>query len=232
MFVEAQGGKASKLHSNRRCLHKRVTGPPALVTGTIPVEGGETLYIEVGVAGYQLCNGWSGFNGGGGGAAAYIGGYDEYVAAGGGGGASDVRTTPREAGLSPDTRLIRCWRRWRRWRLGRPRVATPVNTAAKGRTAGGRLGALFAGGLAAEGCGGLFGGDGSLGEGGGGTAYVPFSQPSGGGGGGYDGGGAGGAGCYGGGGGGGGGSSLAPANGTAQIAPGPYRRRLRCHLLP
>jgi hypothetical protein len=69
-------------------------GLPAEVSGNISVHGGEILYIEVGGDG---TSGSGGFNGGG------PGGEE---GAGGGGGASDVRTAPRSAGLSPDTRLI------------------------------------------------------------------------------------------------------------------------------
>ena len=73
-------------------------GAAAQVTGTIHVTPGETLYVEVGGNG-QNGNpdgggiGGGGFNGGAAGGA-------------GGGGASDVRTSPRAQGLSPDDRML------------------------------------------------------------------------------------------------------------------------------
>ncbi|MBV9046845.1 MAG: hypothetical protein JOY58_01160, partial [Solirubrobacterales bacterium] len=71
-------------------------GAGAVVSGTLSVSGGESLYVEVGGAGGQAGRGGTpGFNGGG------TGNGD----AGGGGGASDVRTAPRSAGLSPDRRV-------------------------------------------------------------------------------------------------------------------------------
>ena len=70
----------------------------ALTGGATVVTPGQTLYIEVGGNGQSQAEGGAGgFNGGG--AATGEGG-------GGGGGATDVRTSPRADGLSPDTRLI------------------------------------------------------------------------------------------------------------------------------
>ena len=69
-------------------------GLAAEVSGVIDVHPGEILYIEIGEEG-KASEG--GFNGGGAGRG---------EAAGGGGGATDVRTAPRSAGLSPDTRLV------------------------------------------------------------------------------------------------------------------------------
>jgi hypothetical protein len=67
--------------------------------GTGTFTSGQTLFIEVG--GTSAVGG-SGFNGGGAGGVAAPGGN----AGGGGGGASDVRTRPLVAGLSPDPRFI------------------------------------------------------------------------------------------------------------------------------
>jgi hypothetical protein len=70
-------------------------GHGAEVSGELGVTPGRTLYVEVGGAPSHsdaIENG--GFNGGG------AGGFE------GGAGASDVRTAPREQGLSPDTRLL------------------------------------------------------------------------------------------------------------------------------
>ena len=65
------------------------------VAGPASVNPGQTLFIEVGGDGKsQAAGGAGGFNGGG------------SASGGGGGGASDVRTSPRSAGLSPDKRLI------------------------------------------------------------------------------------------------------------------------------
>jgi hypothetical protein len=73
-------------------------GAAAQVTGKLSVTPGETLYVEVGGDGQDgnpkgggLASG--GFNGGAPGGA-------------GGGGASDVRSSPRSDGLTPDNRLI------------------------------------------------------------------------------------------------------------------------------
>ena len=74
-------------------------GAAARVGGQLEVSPGKTLYVEVGGDGHNggLSGGAGGFNGGG--AAGNTG-------AGGGGGGSDVRTSPRSVGLSPDDRLI------------------------------------------------------------------------------------------------------------------------------
>jgi hypothetical protein len=68
-------------------------GAPAEVTGQISVTPGQTLYVEVGGSPTGRLGG---FNGGGAGG----------KGAGGGGGASDVRTAPRTAAGSLNTRLI------------------------------------------------------------------------------------------------------------------------------
>ena len=181
-------------------------GAPARVSADLPVTAGGVLYVEVAGNGESAENGGAGgFNGGGVGAAG--GG------AGGGGGASDVRSSPRSAGLFPDPRLI---------------VAAAGGGAAEG--AGGAAGSNGGEGNAAgegggagtssiggtHGTGGCGDGiDGQLGLGGnGGVSSVQAKNGAGGGGGGYYGGGGGGAGCMSGGGGGGGGSSLVPAGGS------------------
>ncbi len=75
-------------------------GAAAEVGGDLTVTPGETLYVEVGGDGHsELEGGGGGFNGGGAGGPVPFG-------AGAGGGASDVRTAPIAAGLSPDTRLL------------------------------------------------------------------------------------------------------------------------------
>ncbi|MGH8301075.1 MAG: Ig-like domain-containing protein, partial [Steroidobacteraceae bacterium] len=64
-------------------------GQGAQVSGTIAVTPGQTIYLEVGGDGASA---WSAS--------------DDGDFSGGGGGASDVRTAPASAGLSPDTRLL------------------------------------------------------------------------------------------------------------------------------
>ncbi len=72
-------------------------GSGAVVMAQLTVTAHETLYVEVGGAGSDLGGqGGAGFNGGGKGSRL----------AGGGGGATDVRTAPRSAGLSPGRRLL------------------------------------------------------------------------------------------------------------------------------
>ncbi len=76
-------------------------GVGAVARAKVSVTAGESLYIDVGGQGGTMANrGAGGFNGGGNG-----GGFGGF-GSGGGGGASDVRTAPRAAGLTPDTRLI------------------------------------------------------------------------------------------------------------------------------
>ncbi|MGO9752282.1 MAG: spherulation-specific family 4 protein [Solirubrobacteraceae bacterium] len=76
-------------------------GAGAVATGTLSVTPGKTLYIEVGGAGGPNTSGGAGgYNGGG-------TGNSPSGEAGGGGGASDVRTAPASAGLSPvDPRVL------------------------------------------------------------------------------------------------------------------------------
>ena len=78
-------------------------GRGALVSGTIAVSPGQTLYVEVGGIGGSGGFGGSpqgGFNGGG------SGGSRNGLSAAGGGGASDVRTTSRSSAGSLGSRLI------------------------------------------------------------------------------------------------------------------------------
>ncbi len=90
--VGAPGGKLTDLN-----FGSVPGGSGAVVTASLPVTAPETLYVEVGGAGQDYgYSGTPGFNGGGQGA----------FFAPGGGGASDVRGTPRSAGLSYDTRLL------------------------------------------------------------------------------------------------------------------------------
>ena len=82
-------------------------GLGAKVTATLPVSGGQSLYVEVGGNGTNN-DGFGnsayagGFNGGGTSKTQHVPGAD----GAGGGGASDVRTAPTSAGLMPDPRLI------------------------------------------------------------------------------------------------------------------------------
>ncbi len=194
-------------------------GAAAQVSGDLEVTPGQTLYVEVGGGGQNggLIGGAGGFNGGG--AAGNTEG-------GGGGGASDVRTSPRLAGLSPEDRLI-------------------VAAGGGGTGSGGAMGAGGAGGSAGKagaeapssgnhggdegtqstgGSGGLGAGEsgeeGQLGLGGqgGGNSGSSEGGSGGGGGGGYYGGGGGSGGVTFGGGGGGGGSSLVPPGGSLELA--------------
>jgi hypothetical protein len=176
---------------------------------------GQTLYVEVGGIGDDSgAGGAGGFNGGATGAGG----------AGGGGGASDVRTSPRVAGLSPETRLIV--------------AAGGGGGGGTGNTAGGAGGAAGSGGEeGGEGSGNLGGGagtgaaggvggfgngssglEGQRGLGGSGGSGEIGVNGGGGGGGGYFGGGGGGGGISFGGGGGGGGSSLVPPLGIPALA--------------
>jgi hypothetical protein len=78
-------------------------GAGALARGTLKVTGGQMLYVEVGGPGDDGFNtSAGGFNGGGMGDPRRGSG----PGGGGGGGASDVRTAPFSAGMSPDPRLL------------------------------------------------------------------------------------------------------------------------------
>jgi Glycine rich protein len=178
-------------------------GEAAEVAGKVTVTPGQTLYVEVGGKGKNLGEGGAGgFNGGGAGA-------------GGGGGASDIRTSPRASGLSPDPRLIVAAGG------GGAGGSGPSEVGANGGAAGSPGGSSsYSGGgagTATEGGAGAFGcepsgqgGNGQLGVGGAGGDSAVESDPGGGGGGGYYGGGGGGGACVVGSSGGGGGSSLIP----------------------
>jgi hypothetical protein len=183
-------------------------GVGALTAGDLAVTPGQVLYVEVAGSGQSAdSDGLGGFNGGSAGGGG----------AGGGGGASDVRSSPRSTGLSPDSRLV---------------VAAGGGGGAEGSggpagndgTTGGapneegHAGTASAGGVGGIGpCGGN-GASGQLGVGGSGGTGLTANGGGGGGGGGYYGGGGGAGGCMSGGGGGGGGSSLAPAGGTTSVA--------------
>jgi hypothetical protein len=178
----------------------------ALSGGAIVVTPGQTLYIEVGGEGHSQAEGGSGgFNGGG--QATGEGG-------GGGGGASDVRTSPRADGLSPDTRLIVAAGGGGAGGTGPDGAGANGGAAGKngetssGGNGGGGKGEPSKGGLAGlPSCGGVSEA-GVLGLGGAGSGGELFTNGGGGGGGGFYGGGGGGGGCEFGGGGGGGGSSF------------------------
>jgi hypothetical protein len=186
-----------------------VGGAAAEVTGKLSVTPGQTLYIEVGGVGETLGEGGEGgFNGGGNGG-------------GGGGGASDIRTAPRVAGLTPDTRLVVAGGGGGGGGSG---ISAGGNGGAAGEDGGasefyvgGGAGTSSSGGAGAEGCLGT-GSSGVLGEGGAGGNAGVSSPPGGGGGGGYYGGGGGGGSCEFGSSGGGGGSSLLPSVAIAALA--------------
>jgi hypothetical protein len=185
-----------------------IGGVAAQVTGDLTVTPGQTLYVEVGGRGQDGGSGGAGgFNGGGSGAA-------------GGGGASDIRTSPRSAGLSPDHRLIVAAGGGGGGGAGEAGPGGTGGAAEEGGeeaetsgNEGGAAGSQTEGGVGGLGCGGN-GGAGSLGEGGTGGSGAGASNSGGGGGGGYYGAGGGGGGCTFGGGGGGGGSSLLPFGGS------------------
>ncbi len=189
----------------------------ALSGGAIVVTPGQTLYIEVGGKGQlQAEGGAGGFNGGG--AATGEGG-------GGGGGATDVRTSPRADGLSPDTRLIVAAGGGGAGGTGPEGEGANGGAAGKGGetstggNGGGGKGEPSEGGLAgAPSCGGVSEA-GALGLGGAGSGGEAGTNGGGGGGGGFYGGGGGGGGCGFGGGGGGGGSSF--AEGLSIVIPSP-----------
>jgi hypothetical protein len=202
-------------------------GLGARVSGNLSVTPGETLYVEVGGDGvsYRCTHGFfppgecpGGFNGGGGGG-------------GGGGGASDVRLTPREDGLEPDTRVIVAGGG------GGAGLSAPDPSCTEDKALGGSGGDAGEAGGSGE-CftspggsagssfgGGAGGGGGGCGEleagalGTGGSSDCIY-HPGGGGGGGYYGGGAGGgSGEHGpASGGGGGGSSLVPEGGSFALS--------------
>lgn len=191
-------------------------GDGAEVTGVISVTPDQILYVEVGGNGNDsdVGGGVGGFNGGGNG-----GGNGQ---ASGGGGASDVRTSPRSAGLAPDTRLIVAAGGGGAGGLGGTNPGEGGDAGSPGFaeegeiSQGGGAGTQEEGGAGGEG----FiedGEDGVLGIGGAGGA-TEAGGPGGGGGGGFFGGGGGGGAGVNGGGGGGGGSSLVPAGGEVEIA--------------
>jgi hypothetical protein len=187
-------------------------GAGAFVSGDLTVTPGEVLYVEVAASGGagQGGTGPGGFNGGGAGGSCSNAG-------GGGGGASDIRTSPRSAGLSPDRRLIVA--------AGGGGGGATEGTAGGGGGAAGSDGGAEPNGNAPGGKAGTStaGGDGGAGStatgdsgqlGSGGAGATGNTCGGGGGGGLYGGGGGGGANVSGGGGG-GGGSSLVPTGGTA-----------------
>jgi Glycine rich protein len=195
------------------------------VAAELAVAAGETLYIEVAGNGTRPKGG---FNGGGEGGPGGGGG----AAGQGGGGGSDIRTSPRSAGLSPDTRLLVAGGGGGESSSGALGGAAGqdgegIGGKAGSQTAGGEGGfvdecLLFSGRPGEE----FPGSYGSLGIGGDGGACLSKGHGSAAGGGG-------GAGYYGGGGGeawyefeghieegggGGGGSSLVPAGGSSALA--------------
>jgi len=188
-------------------------GRGAIVTGTVAVSPGQTLYVEVGGTGAQSVGG---FNGGG----------DSPIRNGlsvfGGGGASDLRTISRANSGSLASRLIVAAGGGG---SGSPAArggdAGAAGGSSPGSSVGGGAGTQTAGG--AGGCNQLLvgcGADGALGIGGAGGSSGDGAQTregAGGGGGLYGGGG--GAGVLDGSvGGGGGGSSLVPAGGSLSLA--------------
>jgi hypothetical protein len=185
-------------------------GAAAEISGKLSVTPGQILYIEVGGVGQTVGEGGAGgFNGGGAGG-------------GGGGGASDIRTAPRAAGLSPDTRLVVAGGGGGGGASG---ISPGGNGGAAGQNGGasefyegGGAGTAESGGAGATGCTGGNGSTGTLGAGGAGGYAAVSTGPGGGGGGGYYGGGGGGGSCEFGSSGGGGGSSLLPSIAVGALA--------------
>jgi hypothetical protein len=195
----------------------------AQVSADLSVTPGQVLYLEVAGGGRETISpnpGFGGFNGGGEGPDNMSG-----FGAGGGGGATDVRTSPRSAGLAPDSRILVAggggggggYSSSGSGGNGGPAGAPGADYTSGGH--GGGAGGSTTGG--AGGSGSNPGVAGRLGSAGNGGTSTNTGGPGGGGGGGYYGGGGGGAGATGGGGGGGGGSSLVPAGGTAAVVGGP-----------
>ncbi|HEU4706169.1 MAG TPA: hypothetical protein VFS64_03170 [Solirubrobacterales bacterium] len=188
-------------------------GAAAEVAGSLEVEPGETLYVEVGGNGENAVEGGEGgFNGGGNGA-------------GGGGGASDIRLVPRLESLSLESRLIIAAGGGGGGGNGGEAGANGGEAGSPGDTSsggngGGGAGTGSEGGGGGSGCGGS-GGAGELGAGGAGGSGEGGTNGGGGGGGGLYGGGGGSGGCSLGGGGGGGGSSFIPGFGLELTAVGP-----------
>jgi hypothetical protein len=187
-------------------------GAAAEVSADLAVTPGQTLYVEVAGIGQDSGEGGAGgFNGGAAGGSA----------SGGGGGASDVRSLPRSAGLSPDTRLIVAAGGGGGGGPGIDCGGAGGDAGSPGEPSctwfGGGAGTESAGGAGGEGCF-EFAESGQLGLGGIGGPGQEGNNGGGGGGGGYYGGGGGGGGCSSGGGGGGGGSSHLPAGGSLQTA--------------
>lgn len=151
-------------------------GSPAIVTGDLVVNPGDTLYVEVGSQGRPGTSG--GFNGGG-----YPGAGD--TSRGGGGGASDIRTVARANAGSLNSRLIVAAGSGGQGNSG---LGGDAGAAAPG-TGGGGAGTAAAGGAGGTGPSG--GHPGALGTGGngGGTASTNAAGGGGGGGGYYGGGG-------------------------------------------
>jgi hypothetical protein len=200
LAVGARGGNASK-----------PGGAAAQVSGNLSVTPGETLYIEVGGHGGE----GSGYNSGG-----FNNGGE---GAGGGGGASDVRTSPRTAGLSPDSRLLVAGGGGGGGDDGGCTAGAGGNAGEAGETGSCGNGGGGGGNQSNGGSGGTggcsTGQEGQLGSGGnGGDNEDEAIYFGGGGGGGYYGGGGGAGACNNSGGGGGGGSSLIPAGGSEMPA--------------
>jgi hypothetical protein len=189
-------------------------GAAAEVAADLHVTPGQILYVEVGGTGQDSGEGGAGgFNGGAAGP----------TVTGGGGGASDLRLSPRTAGLSPDARLIVAGGGGGGGGDGEGEEGADGGDAgglggtSTGGNEGGGPGTQSAGGGGGFGCGGT-GASGELGLGGIGAPGFTGTNGGGGGGGGFYGGGGGGGGCSSGGGGGGGGSSLVPAGGKLETA--------------
>ncbi|MDZ7744295.1 MAG: hypothetical protein U5K77_00835 [Candidatus Saccharibacteria bacterium] len=181
-------------------------GTGAIITSTIEVTPGETIYMYVGEQGGSSDVKDGGWNGGGSSAGGAL------SAGGGGGGASDIR----RGGTDLTDRVVVAGGGGGRGSYGTKLGGDGGDiNGYDGQTAGGEPGGS-GGTQSAGGAGGGDGGSGSLGQGG---DAVNHYYSGGGGGGGYYGGGAGGGTgtCCGGGGAGGGGSSLMPAGGTASV---------------
>jgi hypothetical protein len=209
--VTAVGGDGGSGGSGDQGASGVAGGFGASVTGSLPVTGGDTLYVEVGGNGQDDGSGQTttgGFNGGGGGSTSI-----PDCVGGAGGGASDVRTLPMSNSGSLGSRLLVA--AGGGGGGGGDGVSPPCGI---GHSPGGAGGSAGQPGTSAAGGGGgagtaTAGGPGGAGEGGDGAGGPGVLGAGGDGQGGSLGGGGGGGGYYGGGGGGNGEGGLAGGGG-------------------
>ena len=244
--IVATGGRGASVGTQGSpCCVTASGGLGARVTGGLRnLTPGDTLYLEIGGNGASadgsLHSPAQGGANGGGDATVATTAFDHYFnVGGGGGGASDVRTTPSSAGLTPDPRLIIAGGAGGAGHPLNSSLATGGNggagfggsgaaggTGGGGASSGGHGGhgasssAGGAGGTTGAGADGTTGSLGQGGDGGSGPNNAPGGGGGGGGGGRFGGGGGEGGDSDSGGGGGGGGSSLIPTGGSIEVAPG------------